>query len=68
MHDPLLMQDIETAARLIQEAVEGNAFICVFGDYDCDGVTATVMVTHYLERLARAAAITYPTGKAKATA
>jgi single-stranded-DNA-specific exonuclease len=49
MHDPLLMRDIETAARLIQEAVEENAFICVFGDYDCDGVPATVMVTHYLE-------------------
>jgi single-stranded-DNA-specific exonuclease RecJ len=51
LHDPLQMRDIERAAEIIMEAVEENSFICVFGDYDCDGVTATVMTMHYLESI-----------------
>ncbi len=49
LHDPFLLPDMAEAAERIHRAVEGEERILVFGDYDCDGVTATVMVYDYLE-------------------
>ena len=48
LSDPLLLKDIEKAAERILEAVESGERICVFGDYDCDGVAATVILTDWL--------------------
>ena len=42
---------MQEAAEVINEAVESGKPICVYGDYDCDGVTATVMLYSYLECL-----------------
>ena len=47
--DPLLMKDMEKAVDVITEAVENGEKICVYGDYDCDGITATVILFSYLE-------------------
>lgn len=46
--DPLLLADMERAAERILAAVDSGERICVYGDYDCDGVTATVMLTDWL--------------------
>lgn len=51
LSDPFLIRDMQEAADLINEAVESGRRICVYGDYDCDGVTATVMLYSYLECL-----------------
>ncbi|MBR6107687.1 MAG: single-stranded-DNA-specific exonuclease RecJ [Oscillospiraceae bacterium] len=48
LSDPLLMKDMERAADRILAAVESGERICVYGDYDCDGVTATVILTDWL--------------------
>ena len=48
LSDPLLMKDMERAAERILEAVDSGERICVYGDYDCDGVTATVILTAWL--------------------
>lgn len=48
LSDPLLMKDMERAAERILEAVDSGERICVYGDYDCDGVTATVILTDWL--------------------
>ncbi|MEG1774707.1 MAG: DHH family phosphoesterase, partial [Oscillospiraceae bacterium] len=47
--DPMLLRDADRAAKTISEAIENGEYLCVFGDYDCDGVAATAMVTDYLE-------------------
>lgn len=47
--DPWLMADMEKAVCAVQQAVENGELICVFGDYDCDGVAATAMMKSYLE-------------------
>lgn len=47
--DPFLIKDMYEATEYITEAVENGTFICVYGDYDCDGVTATVILYNYLE-------------------
>ena len=46
--DPYLIADMEEAVIRIEKALENNEKICVFGDYDADGVTATALMYSYL--------------------
>ena len=46
--DPRALCDIEKAARIINSEIENGGKIAVFGDYDCDGVTATALMFSYL--------------------
>ncbi|HBI84936.1 MAG TPA: single-stranded-DNA-specific exonuclease RecJ [Ruminococcus sp.] len=48
LSDPFLMKGMQEAADRILAAVESGERICVYGDYDCDGVTATVILTDWL--------------------
>ncbi len=43
--------DLDKAAAVIADALENGEKITVYGDYDCDGVTSTVMLYHYLDSL-----------------
>ena len=47
--DPLELADIKIAADYINNAIEQNVKIAVFGDYDCDGVVATSLLFDYLK-------------------
>ncbi|MFV0498204.1 MAG: single-stranded-DNA-specific exonuclease RecJ [Candidatus Fimivivens sp.] len=49
--DPMLMCDMVPALETIQDAIENDAFICIFGDYDCDGVASTAMLKSYFESI-----------------
>lgn len=42
--DPLLMKDMDSAARLAGEAAATGAKITVYGDYDVDGVMSSVIL------------------------
>ena len=44
LYDPFLMKDMEKATGLIKLAIENNEKIVVYGDYDADGVTSTVIM------------------------
>mgnify|MGYP002514687897 CR=1 FL=1 len=46
--DPWEMADISLAAETINNAISENEKIAIFGDYDCDGVTATAILYNYL--------------------
>lgn len=46
--DPYLIADMEKAVDRINLALEKGERICVFGDYDADGVTATALMYSYL--------------------
>ncbi|MFT3950734.1 MAG: DHH family phosphoesterase [Oscillospiraceae bacterium] len=48
LSDPFLLKDMQTAADILTEAAEDGERICVYGDYDCDGVTATAVLYSYL--------------------
>ena len=55
LHDPLLMQDMDRAVRLIRMAITRGDRILVYGDYDVDGVSAvTVLLETLLEMGAKA--------------
>lgn len=45
---PFLIRDMELAANVINEAIENGVSMCVYGDYDCDGIMASAILTTYL--------------------
>ncbi len=49
LSDPFLMKDMYEAVEIITSAVEDGSLICIYGDYDCDGITATAILYNYLE-------------------
>ncbi len=51
LHEPYLLKDMEKAVQRILQAVENEEKILVWGDYDVDGTTGTVVVRKALELL-----------------
>ena len=49
-HSPLLMADMDRAVERINRALADAERIAVFGDYDVDGITATVILVDYLRQ------------------
>ena len=49
LHDPYLMKDMDKAVARIEQAIENQERILVFGDYDVDGTTAVSLVSSYLK-------------------
>ncbi len=47
--DPYSLTDMDIAAERIISAIEKEERIVIFGDYDCDGVTATALMYSYLK-------------------
>lgn len=47
--DPLSMKDMDKAVKRIKDAVTSMEKICIYGDYDCDGVTSTAILYLYLQ-------------------
>ena len=43
------IKDMDKAAARVRQAIESNERICVYGDYDADGVTSTALLYSYLE-------------------
>ncbi len=48
LYDPFLMKDMDKAVYYIKNAVASGKRICIYGDYDVDGVTATTLLCTYL--------------------
>lgn len=49
--DPFQIKDMDKAVKRISKAVENFERICVYGDYDADGVTSTALLFSYLEAI-----------------
>jgi single-stranded-DNA-specific exonuclease len=52
LHDPMLMLGMDVAVARIQQAVQRSEPILIYGDYDVDGTTATVLLKTAIERIA----------------
>lgn len=48
LHDPFMLKDMDKAVARIERAIAEKQRICIYGDYDVDGVTSTVMLYLYL--------------------
>ena len=51
MPDPLALADMDRAVDRIRRAIGDGERICVYGDYDTDGVCATAILVDALKRL-----------------
>ncbi len=51
LHDPWLMKDMRKAVDRIQDAVNKQQKILVFGDYDVDGTTSVATLYQFLKTL-----------------
>lgn len=49
--DPFLLPDMEKAVDRILSAVKNSEPVCVWSDYDCDGIPGGVMLTEFLRMI-----------------
>lgn len=49
LHDPFGLPDMRRAVDRIRSAIERGERICVYGDYDVDGICATAILLLYLQ-------------------
>ena len=49
--DPYAFLDMEIAVQRVLSAIEKGEKITIFGDYDCDGTTATALMYNFLKSL-----------------
>ncbi len=58
--DPLLLGEMETAARRVLRAIETNEKIVLYGDYDVDGVASLALLKRFLTALGASVACFLP--------
>lgn len=51
LNDPMLLSDMPRAVDMIRSSVDNGDRICVFGDYDADGVCASAVMTILLDKM-----------------
>lgn len=51
LHDPFLMKGMDRTVSRLFKAIENGEPILVYGDYDVDGITSTVLLKRALEML-----------------
>lgn len=51
LSEPDVLQGVKDAAQLIKKVIKENRKICVFGDFDVDGVTSTALLYEALKSL-----------------
>ena len=50
-YDPFLLLNMDAGVDLILSAIEDDETICVYGDYDADGITSVTLLTDVLSEL-----------------
>lgn len=57
---PYLLKDMDKAVKRINRALDDGESICIYGDYDCDGVTSTALLYTFFKRSRRLCKLLYP--------
>lgn len=50
-YDPFLLPNMEAGVDLILSEIENGSNICIYGDYDADGITSTTLMMNVLSYL-----------------
>jgi single-stranded-DNA-specific exonuclease len=48
-HDPFIMRDMEQAVETILGKIQEGKKICIYADYDADGITAASLLTRFFQ-------------------
>ena len=51
LYDPFLFKDMERVVNKITEIINNKEKICVYGDYDADGVGASAIIVSFLKEI-----------------
>lgn len=51
MHNPFELKDMDKAVSIVLAAIERQDKICIYGDYDVDGITATSVLYLFLKKM-----------------
>lgn len=51
LNDPFILKDMDLAVDRVLRAIDENEKICIYGDYDVDGVTSTSLCVNILRKL-----------------
>lgn len=51
VHDPYLLKDMKKAVERVLSAIEKNERICVYSDYDCDGIPGAVILSDFFHAI-----------------
>ena len=51
LHDPFLMLGMEKAVLRLAKAVANSEIVCVYGDYDVDGITSTSLLMEFFRSI-----------------
>ena len=51
LHDPFLMKDMDKAVARLEQALQNEEKIMIYGDYDVDGITAVSLMYRFIFRL-----------------
>lgn len=51
LRDPFLLKDMDRAVARINQAMDKGEKICIYGDYDVDGVSSTSILSLYFESI-----------------
>lgn len=60
VRDPFLLKDMEKARNRIKRAINDGENIYIYGDYDVDGITASVFLFNFLKELGAQVSIYIP--------
>lgn len=58
-YDPFLLADMEAGVDLILSKIEAGERICIYGDYDADGITAISLLHQVLSHLTDSEKLSY---------
>ena len=60
LHDPMRLHDMPRAAARLRAAIDAGERVCVYGDYDVDGVSAAAILSEALKGLGLEARVYLP--------
>ena len=58
-YDPFLLADMEAGVDLILSEIMHGSRICIYGDYDADGITSTALMLAILSKLTEPGRLSY---------
>lgn len=50
-HEPFLLKDMNKACKRLQTALKKQEKVCIYGDYDVDGISSTALLVTILKKL-----------------
>ncbi|HOJ42576.1 MAG TPA: single-stranded-DNA-specific exonuclease RecJ [Syntrophorhabdaceae bacterium] len=63
LSDPFLLPDCEKGIRVLIDTMKNKRHICLYGDYDADGITSCALMVNFLNKLNVKASIYIPERK-----